>query len=63
MTTKSALGRLQRVPLRDCWDREDTDFTPWLASLDDSALDDAEVGEWVDGQVVRNEGVDLWVRP
>ena len=24
---------------------------------------DAEVGEWVDGQVVRNEGVDLWVRP
>ena len=24
---------------------------------------DAEVGEWVDGQVVENEGVDLWVRP
>ena len=24
---------------------------------------DADVGEWVDGQVVENEGVDLWVRP
>jgi len=24
---------------------------------------DAEVGDWVDGQVVENEGVDLWVRP
>ena len=24
---------------------------------------DAEVGEWVDGHVVENEGVDLWVRP
>jgi ribosomal protein S12 methylthiotransferase len=24
---------------------------------------DAEVGEWVNGHVVENEGVDLWVRP
>jgi ribosomal protein S12 methylthiotransferase len=24
---------------------------------------DAEVGDWVDGHVVENEGVDLWVRP
>jgi len=24
---------------------------------------DADVGEWVDGHVVENEGVDLWVRP
>ena len=24
---------------------------------------DADVGDWVDGQVVENEGVDLWVRP
>ena len=22
----------------------------------------AEVGDWVDGEVVENEGVDLWVR-
>ena len=38
MTTKSTLGRLQRVPLRDCWDREDTDFTPWLASEENIAV-------------------------
>ena len=38
MTTKTKLGRLQRVELRDCWDREDTDFTPWLASEDNIAL-------------------------
>jgi hypothetical protein len=38
MTTKATLGRLTRVELRDCWDREDTDFTPWLASEDNIAL-------------------------
>ena len=27
------------------------------------ANSDAEVGEWVNGHVVENEGVDLWVRP
>ena len=32
MTTKASLGRLRRVELRECWEREDTDFTPWLAS-------------------------------
>jgi hypothetical protein len=31
MTTKESLGKLERVALRDCWDREDSDFTPWLA--------------------------------
>lgn len=38
MTTKAQLGRLRRVELRDCWEREDTDFTPWLASEDNIAL-------------------------
>jgi hypothetical protein len=28
---KQALGRLESVPLREYWQREDTDFTPWLA--------------------------------
>ena len=34
MTSKADLGRLRRVPLRDCWQREDSDFTPWLAQED-----------------------------
>ena len=38
MTTKAKLGRLQRVELRECWEREDTDFTPWLASEENIAL-------------------------
>ncbi len=38
MTTKAKLGRLQRVDLRDCWEREDTDFTPWLASEENIAV-------------------------
>lgn len=32
MGVKQSLGRLTSVKLRDCWEREDTDFTPWLAS-------------------------------
>ena len=34
MPANLPLGRLQSVQLRDCWDREDTDFTPWLAAED-----------------------------
>ncbi|MCA9644245.1 MAG: DUF4268 domain-containing protein [Myxococcales bacterium] len=38
MTTKASLGRLRRVSLRECWEREDTDFTPWLAREENIAL-------------------------
>ena len=38
MTTKSKLGRLRKVALRECWEREDSDFTPWLAGEDNIAL-------------------------
>lgn len=32
MTSRIELGRLERVPLRDAWPGEATDFTPWVAS-------------------------------
>ena len=38
MTTKTSLGRLESVDLRSCWDREDSDFTPWLAAEENIAL-------------------------
>ena len=35
---KAPLGRLTSVDLRSHWEREDTDFTPWLAEEDNIAL-------------------------
>lgn len=35
---KNSLGRLEPVPLRTEWPREDTDFTPWLAEEVNLAL-------------------------
>ncbi len=32
------LGRLEQVDLRTYWEREDTEFTPWLADADNIAL-------------------------
>ncbi|BAU09947.1 hypothetical protein LEP3755_04240 [Leptolyngbya sp. NIES-3755] len=32
------LGRLEKVDLRTCWEREDIDFTPWLAQSDNMQL-------------------------
>ncbi len=32
------MGRLERVDLREAWETEDGDFTPWLASEDNIAL-------------------------
>src|SRR5574343_1706004 len=31
---KKPLSKLQRVPLREAWKHEATDFTPWLAEAD-----------------------------
>ena len=32
------MGRLERVDLREAWETEDGDFTPWLAREDNIAL-------------------------
>jgi hypothetical protein len=38
MTMTTQLGRLVRVDVRDIWPREDTHFTPWLATEENLAL-------------------------
>ena len=38
MATKIQLKNIEIVPLRDCWDNETTDFTPWLAAENNIAL-------------------------
>ena len=38
MPTSIQLSRIERVSLRDCWQNEATDFTPWLASEENIAL-------------------------
>jgi hypothetical protein len=38
MTTNKELGRLKRVKLRDAWETEAGDFTPWLAGEENIAL-------------------------
>ena len=37
-SNSKSLGRLERVDLRDVWDREAGDFTPWLATKENLAL-------------------------
>lgn len=42
MNTKKILSKLERVPLREAWKHEASDFTPWLAETDNlNALADA----------------------
>lgn len=38
MATKLNLSKIELIPLRDCWDNEATDFTPWLAQDDNIAI-------------------------
>lgn len=38
MPTSIELSRIEKVSLRDCWQNEATDFTPWLASEENIAL-------------------------
>ena len=38
MATKLSLSKIESIPLRDCWDNEANDFTPWLAEESNIAL-------------------------
>ncbi|MEK7723261.1 MAG: DUF4268 domain-containing protein, partial [Acidobacteriota bacterium] len=38
------LGRFQKVELRDCWQTEDRDFTPWLAKEENIEILSQEIG-------------------
>ena len=51
--TKPPLGRLNRVQLRDYWQREDAHFTPWLAGAENIALLGETLG--LDLEVQRQE--------
>ena len=36
--SNNMLGRLHKVPLREAWNSEDADFTPWLAQEENLKL-------------------------
>lgn len=38
MATKLNLSKIEIIPLRECWENEATDFTPWLAEEKNIAL-------------------------
>lgn len=38
MATKIELSKIEKISLRECWQNEASDFTPWLASEDNIAL-------------------------
>ena len=38
MTTKIKLSTITSVELRDCWQSESSDFTPWLAQEENMKL-------------------------
>lgn len=53
MIKKPKLERLERVELREYWQREDSDFTPWLASDENIGLLSESIG--IDLEVQQEE--------
>ncbi|MFH1842029.1 MAG: DUF4268 domain-containing protein, partial [bacterium] len=50
MNSKISLGRLERVDLRDCWEREDAGFTPWLAEEENISILSGVIGMELEAQ-------------
>ena len=58
MTTKKPLSKLERVPLREAWKHEASDFTPWLAETENlDALADA-LGITIHADVLTHDVLD-----
>ncbi len=49
---KPPLGRLKSVDLRDYWEQEDSEFTPWLAEEENIKLLGDSLGIDLELQVV-----------
>ena len=41
---KTSLGKLEKVELRDVWESESSDFTPWLAKDENIKVLGEEIG-------------------
>ena len=42
MATSINLSKITKVDLRDCWQNEATDFTPWLATEENMSLSSSQ---------------------
>ena len=71
---KVDLGKIEQVDVREIWDKEDTDFTPWLAQKENierlglalgidliAEAEEKEVGPFRADILCKDEATDEWV--
>ena len=71
---KIDLGKIEQVDVREIWDKEDTDFTPWLAQEENIErlglalgidliveAEEKEVGPFRADILCKDEATDEWV--
>ena len=54
---KTSLGKLEKVELRDVWESESSDFTPWLAKDENIKVLGKEIGLDLDVEEVEKNVV------
>ena len=61
---KKTLGTLEKVELRDVWESENTDFTPWLAREENINILGQKIGLDLEVEAQENHrvGLDVHVR-